>query len=183
MRFLPTAATALLLVLATTAFPGCAAEDAATAESEEDVASSVRLEPVATPADLTRAAAGAAAASGLVVEAATFRYDAARTRDPKRAITAVRSRLAHPRLRKDEGAVDDAVLRATLDEYGVTEARDKDALAAALAAAAGEGATTRKLWLRSDDVAGAESEWAEIVLVYVSPARGQVIRLTLRYEA
>ncbi len=182
MRRSPPWPLLLVTTLVGAILPACADTDDV-ASSEEDVASSVRLEPIASSVELTRAAEGAAAASGLVVEAATFRYDAARTRDPKRVIAAVRSRLAHPRLRQDEGAIDDAVLRATLDEYGVTENEDKDALASALAAAAGDDAITRKLWLRSDDVANAESEWAEIVLVYVAPSRGQVIRLTLRYDA
>lgn len=162
---------------------GCAAPADDTSVSEDDVASRVRLEAIATPPAVATAAADIAAGSGLVVEVAAFRYDTTKAGDPSKVASAVRSKLAYPRLRRDEGKVDAAVLDATLDEYGATDPAANAALAKAVREAVGETAHSQKLWLRSDDVRGADSEWAEVVFVWVSPDRGTALRLTLRYEA
>lgn len=162
---------------------GCAAPEEVPASAEDDVTSRVALDPIAVAPELATAAKDAADASGLIVDVAAFRYDAKRTKDPARVISAVRSKLAHPRLRVDEGEITGAVLDATFDEYGITEAPTKAALASAVGAFVGAAPRTKKLWLRSDDVAGADSEWAEVVFVWVSPERGTALRLTLRYEA
>lgn len=184
-----TVMTSSMRVLMTMCALGCAAAACSGAETpdssvgEEDITASIRLQPAESPADLTEAVAAAADESGVGLKVETFRFEPARGKDPSRVIAALRSKLTHAKLRVDQGTVDAAGLQATLDEYQVTDPGQQSAIAAAIQAAVGETATTRKLWLRSDDVPGADAEWAEVVLLFVSPEKGTAVRLTVRYEA
>jgi hypothetical protein len=174
---------AVALVVAAAPLTACTAADDGASVAEDDVKTGVRLDPIESSPELAGALAQASEASGTSLSVATFRYDAAKVKDAGRVVSALRAKLEHPRLRQDEGAASEAVLKATLDEYGVTEAPDVDAIATALRAAVGAEPVSKKLWLRSDDVANADSEWAEVVLLYVTPDKGTAIRLTIRYEA
>lgn len=176
---------ALLASLVLAAAPGCAAETSDPAASEEDVASAARLEAIASSPALV-AAVAAVSDDVTTVEVATFRYDTARTKDPSRALAAARAKLAHPRLRQDQGEASPAVVTSTLDEYGVSDVKLQKAVVDALRGAVGDAPVSQKLWLRSDDVAGSDSEWAEVVMTFVGTAgasRGLVVRLTIRYQA
>ncbi len=178
-----TLAPIVLAAVAALASVACSAEPTNDASTEDDVTSAARLTPTTSSPELARALADASEASGTILEVATFTYDAARVKDPVKVTSAVRAKLAHARLRQDEGAAGPVVLSATLEEYGVEDASHRDAIAAALRSVVGDSPASRKLWLRSDDVPDAESEWAEVVLVYVVPAKGLAVTLTVRYEA
>lgn len=170
------------LGMAGAACTGTAEQDEALtpAGAEDDVVASVRLEGVTSSAALSKAIADAGADTSVALKVETFRFDAAK--DPARVIAAIRSKLTHAKLRVDEGAVDAKGVLATLAEYEVTDATHQSAITAAIHAEVGARATTRKLWLRSDDVPSADAEWAEIVLVFVASEKGEAVSLTLHAQ-
>jgi len=168
--------------IAAAACGGTAEQDEAQAPAgaEDEVVASVRLQRATSSSALSKAIADAGADTSVELKVETFRFDAAK--DPARVVAAIRGKLTHAKLRVDEGEVDTTGLLATLTEYEVTDAKHRAAIASAIRAEVGEKATTRKLWLRSDDVPGADAEWAEVVLVFVSPETGKAVSLTLHAQ-
>lgn len=148
--------------------------------------SGVGIAPGPTATALTEALAAASADSGTLLSAETYAvsFSPFGPRDAGAVIARLQAELAYADLRQDEGTVGAGVLAATLEEYGVVDGDQRDAIESALGAAVpAPVATTRKLWLRSDDVPDADAEWAEVVMIFVSVETGTAVKLVIRYEA